>query len=442
MRRFLFLFAFLSAAVCGISQKQILDLQTCIDLAKQQNLNIRKSGITVEQQKLSNLQSKEDFLPSLSANLGQNFYFGRSLNDENIYQPNNSASTTVGVNGSLTLFNGLQRLNNVKKTKFDYEAALKDYQRQSDDICLQVMSQYLNVLYYKRQLEVTKLQLELSQDQYRKTRVQVRAGSLPEGDLIEAQAQVRSDEYEVVQMQSELQNQLVSLGELIYIDDFDNFDISDDEQLPASDILEMTVSDIYDNAIGLLPSVQAEEMRIKSSEKQLKIEKGAYSPTLTFNAGYSNSYLYIQDNENPNANAAFLDQLNANSAFSVGFSLSIPIFDQMRTPNAVKNAKLSLQDQKLDFEIAKYNLYTEIQNAYNNALNAKAKMVSAEAAVKSNKEAFEYQKAKYESGASSVYDYNQSRLDYTQSLSQQVQAKFEYVFRTKILSYYNGDLIF
>lgn len=440
MRRFLLLFAFLSAAVCGISQKQILDLQTCIDLAKQQNLNIRKSGITVEQQKLSNLQSKEDFLPSLSANLGQNFYFGRSLNDENIYQPNNSASTSVGVNGSLTLFNGLQRLNNVKKTKFDYEAALKDYQRQSDDICLQVMSQYLNVLYYKRQLEVTKLQLELSQDQYRKTRVQVRAGSLPEGDLIEAQAQVRSDEYEVVQMQSELQNQLVSLGELIYIDDFDNFDISDDEQLPASDILEMTVRDIYDNAIGLLPSVQAEEMRIKSAEKQLKVEKGAYSPTLTFNAGYSNSYLMIQDN--PAGNAAFLDQLNANSAFSVGFSLNIPIFDQMRTPNAVKNAKLSLQDQKLDFEIAKYNLYTEIQNAYNNALNAKAKMVSAEAAVKSNKEAFEYQKAKYESGASSVYDYNQSRLDYTQSLSQQVQAKFEYVFRTKILSYYNGDLIF
>lgn len=440
MRRFLFLFAFASATFYGIAQKQMLDLQTCIELAKEHNLNIQKSGVVVEQQKLSHLQSKEDFLPSLSANLGQNFYSGRSLNDENIYQPNNSASTSVGVNGSLTLFNGLQRLNNVKKSKFDYEAALKDYQRQSDDICLQVMSQYLNVLYYKRQLEVSKLQLELSQDQYRKTRVQVRAGTLPEGNLIEAQAQVRSDEYEVVQMQSELQNQLVSLGELIYIDDFDNFDISDDEQLPASDILEMTVRDIYDNAIGLLPSVQAEEMRIKSAEKQLKVEKGAYSPTLTFNAGYSNSYLMIQDN--PAGNAAFLDQLNANSAFSVGFSLNIPIFDQMRTPNAVKNAKLSLQDQKLDFEIAKYNLYTEIQNAYNNALNAKAKMVSAEAAVKSNKEAFEYQKAKYETGASSVYDYNQSRLDYTQSLSQQVQAKFEYVFRTKILSYYNGDLIF
>lgn len=442
MKRTLFFILALSfVPVCAAQEsgKVVLDLQTCIEMAKQHNLNIQKSGITVEQQRINHVQSKEDFLPSLSANLGQNFYFGRSLNDENMYQPNSSASTSVGINGSLTLFNGLQRLNTVKKAQFDYNAALKDYQKQSDDICLQVMSQYLNVLYYKRQLEIAKLQLELSQDQFRKTRTQVRAGSLPKGDLIEAQAQVRSDEYGVVQAQSALQSQLVSLGELIFIEDFDNFDITDEDQLPASDILEMTVRDIYDNALYLLPSVQAEELRIQSAERQIKIAKGAYSPSLTFNAGYSNSYLVIQDSPD---NAPLLDQLKANSAFSVGFSLNIPIFDRMQTPNAVKSAKLSLQDQKLDFEIAKYNLYTAIQDAYNNARNAKSQMVAAEAAVKSNKEAYDYQKAKYESGTSSVYDYNQARLDYTEALSQQVQAKFEYVFRTKILSYYNGDLVF
>ena len=407
---FILALSFVSVCAAQESGKVVLDLQTCIEMAKQHNLNIQKSGITVEQQRINHVQSKEDFLPSLSANLGQNFYFGRSLNDENMYQPNSSASTSVGINGTLTLFNGLQRLNTVKKAQFDYNAALKDYQKQSDDICLQVMSQYLNVLYYKRQLEIAKLQLELSQDQFRKTRTQVRAGSLPKGDLIEAQAQVRSDEYGVVQAQSALQSQLVSLGELIFIEDFDNFDITDEDQLPASDILEMTVRDIYDNALYLLPSVQAEELRIQSAERQIKIAKGAYSPSLTFNAGYSNSYLVIQDSPD---NAAFLDQLKANSAFSVGF-----------------------------FEIAKYNLYTAIQDAYNNARNAKSQMVAAEAAVKSNKEAYDYQKAKYESGTSSVYDYNQARLDYTEALSQQVQAKFEYVFRTKILSYYNGDLVF
>ncbi|MFA7182643.1 MAG: TolC family protein, partial [Bacteroidales bacterium] len=172
--------------------------------------------------------------------------------------------------------------------------------------------------------------------------------------------------------------------------------------------------------------------------KTLQIAKGAYYPSLRLGAGYSNSYYYNYSLASGTGNASLADQWAQNGAESVGLSLSIPIFNRMTTRNRVRSAQLNIKNQELLLDQAKQDLYKEVQQAYYNATAAHDKYLSSETAVEAAQLAFNFEKQKYNAGRSNTYAFNQVRLRLASALSESAQAKYNFLFRTRILAFYNG----
>jgi outer membrane protein len=197
--------------------------------------------------------------------------------------------------------------------------------------------------------------------------------------------------------------------------------------------------DVYNNAIQTRPEIQAAQLRVKSAEKDKEIAKGNYWPSLNFNANYFNQYSKFFDppSEFGESND-FSEQIKSNGRSSVGLTLGIPIFNRFMVKNGVSNASIQIENNKFQLQAASNLLRKDIEQAYTNALAAMNRYVSSDKAVESMQEAFRYVEEKYNVGMVNSVEYNQQKNQLTAAQSQLLQAKYEYIFRTKILDFYNG----
>jgi outer membrane protein len=193
---------------------------------------------------------------------------------------------------------------------------------------------------------------------------------------------------------------------------------------------------IFNSALQSKPVVKEQELRVESAKKTLKIAKSGHFPTLNMNLGYGTNYFYLYNNNI--SNLSFSDQLRNNGGEYIGLSLNIPIFSRFSVRNQVRTARLNIENQQLALENIKKTLYKEIETAYLNATTARAKYRASEQAVKAASEAFQYAGERYETGKSSVFEFNEAKTKLVKSRSEVIQAKYDYIFRTKILDFYNG----
>lgn len=435
MKKVLSLFIVFSLTCSFSFAQKIWTLDECIKQAKQENLTVKQQIIQADVSKVDHQQSKQNLLPDLNMTLGQGFSFGRSLTESNAYENTNVQNSSLGISSGITLFDGLQMFNNIKKSNFDFQAALQDVAKAQDNIALQVMTYYLEVLYAKENLKLAEQQIVFTKEQLQKTAYLIESGRAPKGQLYEINAQLAQDEVSLSTAKNTLSLDLLNLAQLLYIEDVVSFDVDDNILLTEDGVLERTVDEIYQKALEFLPSVKAEELRIKSSETAIKVQRGAYMPQLTFSASYGNGY-YHTDNV---VNVDFQDQLEQNRTFGMSFNLSIPIFNRMSVCNNVKKANYNLQTQQLSLENVKYNLRKEIQQAYANAVSAREKIKLADANVTAYSEAYRYQADKYEAGTTALYEYNEAKNKLTKAMSEKIQAKFAYMFRCRVLAYYQGE---
>ena len=175
---------------------------------------------------------------------------------------------------------------------------------------------------------------------------------------------------------------------------------------------------------------------LESQKKQLKVARSSYFPQLNFGASYTNGYYhyYTGDVES----LSFSDQLNQNGRKTIGFSLSIPLFNRFQVRNSVRQAKLGIRNQELLMENTKKTLYKEIQQAYYDATAAQEKYLASGKSVEASEEAFRYAEDRYNAGKSTVFEFNEAKTKYAQSLVEQAQAKYNFILRAKILDFYNG----
>jgi len=194
---------------------------------------------------------------------------------------------------------------------------------------------------------------------------------------------------------------------------------------------------VYNNAVAVKPQIKEQEYLLESQKKMLKVAQAGYFPKLDFSASYSNGYYHYSGGTDI-VNSSFSDQLNQNGRKTIGFSLSIPLFNRFQTRNNVRSSRIAILNRELMMENSKKVLYKEIQQAYFNATAAQEKYKATGKSVLASKEAFGYAENKYNAGKSTVYEYSESKTKYSQSLSEQIQAKYNYIFRAKILDFYNG----
>lgn len=417
----------------GMSQTVMADawsLDSCVNYALSHNLNVRSAEISRMQSELSVTEAKDGFLPQLSAGAGQNWSFGRGLTSANTYANRNTSSFSWNVQMSLPIFQGLRNIRQLRYAQSSLSMAEMQTEASRDEVRLSVITSYLQVLFNKEILEVSREQLRLSNVQLERQRALLEGGKVPEVDVIQANAQVAQNEVQVVNSENDYATSIIELAKLLELDNLEGFDVMpiDDDTMSL-----LNAEEVYSNALASYPAISAARQAIKVAEDGITLAKSGYLPTLSFSAGLGSSYYTVSGDESKN----FGSQMRDNFSKNIGFSLNIPIFDAFSTRNQIRQAKVRKLSAELQLEQQQSELHRAIRLAYQQAVGAEKKYEAGKIAVDASKAALDAMTEKYTYGKANATEWEQTQSDYITTLAQQVQAKYELILRNKVLQFYN-----
>ncbi|MBE6282629.1 MAG: TolC family protein [Bacteroides sp.] len=432
MKRNIFI-VWMTACCLSLQAQEAWTLQQCIEYAIGHNLNIKQQEAAQEQSKVELNTAQWRRLPNLNGNIGQSFNFGRALQADNTYGNRNTQNTNFSLGTNVPLFTGLQIPNSIALAKLNLKAATEDLKKAKEDISIQVTSYYLQVLFNEELAKVARNQVQLSQEQLQRKTVFFRNGKASEAELYEAKARVAQDELSAVQAENNHRLALLDLAQALELPSPEGFSIV------APQIEEITgqlthPDEIYSQALMSKPSIKAAQYRLEGAGKSIRIAQSAWYPQLSFSAGLSTNYYNLSGVEN----ASFSSQWRHNFNKYFQFSLSIPLFNRFETRNRVKSARIQQTALSWQLEESKKALYKEIQQAYYNALAAEAKYKSSRTATEAAESVFRLTSEKYEYGKATATEYNEMRTNWMKALSDHIQARYDYLFRSKILEFYKG----
>ncbi len=443
------LLLFLTTLATAQDMKPKWSLKKCIDYAYENNLQLKRSKNRIIINKNNLQQSKNDRLPTINASTSWNNSYGRSVDYvTNGYTNEHSSNISYGVGVSVTVFNGFRKKNQIEKNEFDLKVSLFDIETTKENLALNITALYLNILYAQEQLQIAKDNLKIAQKQENRVKELVNSGILAKGNLLEQQAQISKNESNIVDSENRLTLAYLDLYQLLDIPQEQAFLIISPNITKIDNPILLDYSKKYTDMIAKRPTMKAFEYRIKSAEKDIAITKSNYYPTIGLSAnigsGYSNlRYDYEQNNLGQlvkGGRMSFADQYDLNLSKSWGVSMNIPIFSKFQNRTAVKNAYLQIEDLQTQKEIEKNKLYKEIQQAHTKVLTAIKKYEAEQKSLASLEETFRYVEQKYQLGTISNFDYNEALNNLMVARSNMLQAKYECIFRSKILAFYNGEV--
>ncbi|MBD9093266.1 MAG: TolC family protein [Bacteroides oleiciplenus] len=414
-------------------------LRQCIDYAIEHNIDIRRTANTAEQSEVSVNTAKWARLPSLNGSAGQSWNWGRTqtaIKDETtgdystVYVNTNSNSTSMSVSTNIPIFTGLEIPNQYALAKLNFKAAMADLEKAKEDISINIASAYLQVLFNKELHQVSLGQVELSKEQLARISRLAELGKASPAEVAEAKARVAQDEMNAVQADNNYQLALLDLSQLIELETPEGFTLA----APAVtlDLLPLTPPDeVYQTALTTKAAVQAAQYRLEGSKHNIRIAQSDFYPQLNLNGSLGTNYYSTLDRN-------FSQQLRDNFSKYVGFSLSVPIFNRFSTRNRVRTARLQKENYSLQLDNVKKTLYKEIQQAWYTALASESKYTSSSTASNASAEAFRLMSEKYDNGKATAVEYNEAKQNLMKAQSDELQAKYEYLFRTKILDFYKG----
>ena len=425
---------YLSLLCCtGIKAQKQWTLSDCINYAIEHNLEIQKQEVTQKQQEIELNTAKFSRLPNLNGNASQSFDFGRALNSQNIYTDRNTKNTSFNVSTDISLFTGMQIPNTIALNKLNLKASIEDLNKAKEDIGIQVTSSFLQVLFNEELYKVAQEQVRLSKEQYERIKRLNEVGKAAVSEVYEAKSRVAQDELSMTQTYNNWKLALLDLSQLLELPSPEGFEIISPEEQPDFQTLS-SPDDLFNIAVLSKPGILATQYRLQGMGKSIRIAQSAYYPKLSFGAGISTAYYNLKGVDNE----PFGKQLGNNFSKYVGFTLSVPIFNRLETRNRVRTARLNRTMQSLALEDSKKTLYKEIQQAYYNAVAAQSKYNSCETAMAASDASFRLMKEKYDNSKATAVEYNEIKTNLMKATSDKIQAKYEYIFRKKILDFYKG----
>ena len=420
-------------------------LDECIRYAIANNVNLKQQEQDVESGKIDVDASRSSMLPNLNASFGQNLDFGRTPSRDGVIVDMNSANSSFGVNLNMPLFNGLKIPNNIAARKLNLMAATESLNKAKEDLALYVTSYFLQALYNKEMLTIAELQVRMTEDQVVRTEALVDAGAVPASQLYDIRAQLARDEVVLTEAGNNVNLALLDLAQALELERLGaDFDVvhPDTQDAIAEHMRSILPPDnIYDHSVTFKPHIKEQEYLLASRKKMLRVAQSDYYPRLNFFANYGNGY-YRYFGSDGAESLPFGDQIKRNERKTIGVSVNIPLFNRFEIRNNVRQHRVAIVNRELSMENSKKTLYKDIQQAYFMATGAQEKYMASEKSVAASREALTYAEERYAVGKSSVFEYNESKAKYAQSLSEQAQAKYNFIFRTKILDFYNASLNF
>ncbi len=467
-------FAFAKAQTPTIQDSQKKwTLAECVEYALENNISIKQSELDLEAVDADKLEALGNMLPTMNASGGVSENTGLSFNPvTNNAQTTTFLSVTGRINVGYNVFDGLRNIRQLQRAKLSQLASQYRLDKMKDDISLFVANNYLQILTNKANLETLIAQNLVTKEQLTQTNELVDAGQIPRGDLLEVKAQDATEQQQIITAENAVTISKVALAQLLLIKDYENFDIVDSEfEIIDESFVEKSVNELISSAEENRSEVRIAEQDVEIAEKDIQIAKGAYYPTLSAFFGYdtrytdATSFSQTLDPDNPSRTEIigtvqgtgqnvigefpntvstltgadpFIDQLYLNDGIAYGFQLNIPIFNGFSVRSNVQRSKINLERRNYQLEQAKLDLESNVYQAYVDAKGSKKAYEAAVTALESQELAYDYAKERYDVGLTNAFDFSQSKLRFNNTKINLNQAKFDYLFRLKVLELFFG----
>lgn len=441
-------------------------LQECIAYAQVHNIQVQLQQLNVGLAQTNLTASKGQLLPNLNAGVAHTYQYGQTIDRfTNTFVNDRVLNENFFVSSSYTVFSGMQNVNAIQQNKYYMQAAQFGVQQTQYDISMSVANAYLNILFQQDQLDIAGKQKELTQAQVDRMQKLVDAGAAAKGTLLDLQTQLANENVNVITAQSNVTIAYLTLTQLMNLDSTAGFTIvRPDLEIPNESVLAETPAQIFVTAQSNQPAIKQADANVKGAEKGVDVAKGALSPTLTLQGslgtGYSGAaqnvtttpsgidtigvtsggdYVLIPALSYNYTTVPFSEQLDNNFNQSFGVQLTIPIFNRLQVSSNIQRAKIQQENAMLNADLARQNLDKSIQQAYADANAALEKYHAQQAALAAAQEAFKYTEEKFNVGSVNVVDYTTSKNQLSLAESNLLQAKYDYIFRLKVLDYYKGN---
>ncbi len=449
------------------AQTKAYTLEECVLMALDKNISIKQSELDIENAEIDKEDAIGSFLPRVNAQSQHIWNNGLSQNITNgLIENLTTQFSSFGGNIGVTLFNGKQNINQLSRANLNLIARQYQLDDMKDDISLFVANAYLQVMFNRELAQVQRFQLEITKEDLERTKLRIQAGVLTQADIFDIEANLASQEQALVQAENNYRLSLISLAQLLLITDYENFQIADEDfEIPFSDILSQKPKEIYEKSLTIRNDIKLGVANIEVAKKDIEIAKGALMPSLTAFYNYNTRISYsdrfvetgnlietpigfvkgtgesvvTQFSERAIAEPlSFGTQFGQNDGQSYGVSLNIPIFNGSSVRNNIKRRKLNLKRIEYQFEQTKLDLENTVNQAYLNTQGAVKFFEAAEKTLKARQEAFQIAQNRFEAGVMNSFDFIQAKQRYQISASDIVRAKFDYIFKLKVLEFYFG----
>lgn len=460
---------FLCMAHLASAQSNSWTLQQCVDYAQKNNIGLKQAELSNFVNKNNTTQSKAAILPTINAGAQHTYNFGRTIDRyTNTFANTQVLSQNFYISSNVVLWSGLSQFNNIKANEYNYLSGTENFLQQKNDLALNVATAYINVIFTDELLQVSKNQYNISKLQLDRTEKLADAGSVAKSAVFDLRAQMANDQVGLTNAENNYQLALLNLSQLLNlrIDSLKDFSVV----RPDIDVLNyqlesVSIQHIYEEALKNQHSVKSANYGLMAAEKNLAVAKGRVSPTLSATGSLgtgtsgldknidavnivgveqapyvtqSGELIYQPKTEIISSPKPFTDQFKDNVNKSVGLTLTVPLFNGLQTYTGVQNAKINALNAKYSQDLLEQNLYKTIAQAYVNARAGFNKYNASKAAVEAAEQAFGFSEQKFNVGAISTFDFNDAKTRLQTAQSNLVQAKYDYVFRLKVLDFYQG----
>jgi outer membrane protein len=419
-----------------------LSLKQAVETGLSKNLTVNQSNLNMQREGINMSQAKANMIPTLIGNINHNLNSGRSIDVfTNTYVNQEYTSATYNLSSDVTLFNGFRMWNLLRSTQFDYEAGKMEWQQAKDQLTLDIILAYLQVLNDQDMYELSIIQTAQTQQQVKRLEVMNEQGAVLPSDLTDQLGQLAQNKVNEITVKNTLENSKLALAQLMNVP-YDSTVKYDRLDLSNFDMSYAAVPDsIYATAMEQLAMAKAPSLRRQANEKFLAATRGNLIPQVGFGAGIGTNFSSTGRDAN-NEKIAYYDQLRNNYNTGVGFGIYIPILNNFVFRNQVKRAKIDLKESELVEQNTHIRLKQIIERDY---LNMQASILRYRALtdqVNALTLSFQAAEARFNAGVGNSVDFLTVRNNLDRANINLILARYNYVFRTKILDYYQGRQLF
>jgi len=416
----------------SVNAQQKWSLEACIDTAFKKNISLKQEQLISQIDKINLVQSKAGLFPNLNLNDAHNLNYGYSIDPyTNQYSNRNNSNNNLSLNSSVTLFNGYLLLNTVRQNKLIYEAGMLDVEKIKNDIMLNVLAGYMQVLMDYEAIDAARAQMDETGTQVEQTHKFVEFGKVAELSLLQIQSQLALDKLTQVNAENQLQLDKLTLLQLMDVPVRSDFDIEKQTLKELFPEVPMPTEEIDKISLSFLPQIKSDSLKTGASLYSLKMAESGRLPKLMMSGALKTGYSSLN-------NDPISDQFKNNFSQIIGFTLFVPIFNNLQVKSAVGIAKINVMNAKLNEQQTKNDLRKNIEIVYTDQVSAGKKLIAIEEQMDLEKRTYTDMEKKYAYGAIDATDFLIEKNNYDKVSMSLIQAKYDYVLKAKMVDFYLG----